>query len=129
MKTTGKNHAVRPTNSLHDLNSSPIPLLEDICKRGQSWNELAPIYGVTHADPPWKTSLHATFECLAAENVLPSLVRRQAEDQLSEVTYRQVPEPERRLIALAHTMIARGLVSEDALSRHMEAIRARLTTE
>jgi hypothetical protein len=128
MMNAGKDEAVRANEPQHAIDPSPIPLLEDTCSRGQSWDELAPIYGVTHADPPWKTSLYATFECLAAEGVLPSLDRREAEDQLAEVTYRHVSGPERQLLALAHTMITRALISEDALNRRMNAIRARLQT-
>jgi hypothetical protein len=129
MTSRAQDKAVRPSDGLQAIDPSPIPLLESACSRGQSWDELAPQYGVTHADPPWKTSLYATCECLAAEGVLPSLDRRQAEDQLGEVTYRHVPAPERQLIALAHMMITRGLLSEDALDRRMHAIRARLTAE
>jgi hypothetical protein len=128
MTNAANDKAVRPSEQLSAIDPSPIPLLESACSRGQSWHELAPRYGVTNTDPPWKSSLYATFECLAAEGVLPSLDRRQAEDQLAEVTYRHVPAPERQLIALAHTMINCGLLSEDALDRRMHAIRARLTT-
>jgi hypothetical protein len=128
MTNAGKDKAVGPSEPLHVVDPSPIPLLEATCNRGQSWDKLAPLYGVTHADPPWKTSLYGTFECLAARGVLPSFDRRQAEDQLAEVTYRDVSAPERQLLALAHTMIIRGLISEDALNRRMNTIRARLQT-
>jgi hypothetical protein len=129
MMSRAHDKAVRPSEGLEAIDPSPIPLLESACGCGQSWDELAPRYGVTHADPPWKTSLYATCECLAAEGVLPSLDRRQAEDLLGEVTYRHVPAPERQVIALAHIMITRGLITEDALDRRMQAIRARLTAE
>jgi len=128
MINAGNDKAVQPSTQMQAVDPSPIPVLENTCNRGQSWDELAPIYGVTHADPPWKTSLYATFDCLAAEGVLPSLERRQAEDQLAEITYRHVPAPERQLLALAHTMITRGIISGDALERRMHRIRARLTT-
>ncbi len=108
------------------LDPSPIQLLEETRHRSHTWDELAPCHGVTNPDPPWKTNLQATCECLAAGGAVPALDRRQAEDQLAESTYRDVPAPERQLLALAHTLISRGLISEDALSRHMEAVRARL---
>jgi hypothetical protein len=108
------------------LDPAPIQILEQTRHRSHTWDELAPRYGVTNPDPPWKTTLQATCECLAARGAVPSLDRRQAEDQLAETTYRDVPAPERQLLALAHTLINRGLISEDALSRHMAAVRARL---
>jgi hypothetical protein len=104
----------------------PVPLLDAIRSCGQSWQEIAPRHGVTQADPPWKSSLHATCECLAAGGALPALERRQAEDHLSEGTYRDVPAPERQLLALAHTLLSRGLLSEAELDRRMHAVRARL---
>jgi hypothetical protein len=105
---------------------SPVPLLDAIRGCGQSWQEIAPRHGVTQADPPWKSSLTATCECLAAGGALPSLDRRQDEDRLSESTYRDVPAPERQLLALAHTLLSRGLLSEAELDRRMRAVRARL---
>jgi hypothetical protein len=108
------------------LDLTPIPLLERTRSRAQSWQEVAPRYGVTQPDPPWKTSLSATCECLAAGGAMTSLDRRQAEDQLVQTTYRDVPAPERQLLALAHTMSGHGLISEDALHARMEAVRARL---
>ena len=108
------------------VDPSPIPLLDGMRGRGQSWHEIAPRYGVTNADPPWKSSLHATCECLAAGGALASLDRRQAEDRLAESTYRDVPAPERQLLALAHTILSRGLMTEADLDRRMKAVRARL---
>jgi hypothetical protein len=108
------------------MTSSPVPLLDAVRSCGQSWQEIAPRHGVTQADPPWKTSLAATCDCLAAGGALPALERRQAEDQLSEGTYRDVPAPERQLLALAHTLLSRGLLSEAELDRRMHAVRARL---
>jgi hypothetical protein len=107
---------------------SPIPLLEAI--RGnedKTWERLAPHYGVTNQDPPWKVALYATFECLSACNALPSLQRRHAEDRLGETLYSGTPAPEQQLLALAHTMLSRGLLNEEELTRHMIAVRSRLT--
>jgi hypothetical protein len=108
------------------VDPSPIGVLEAARSRGQSWEELAPRYGVTQEHPPWKTSLSATCDCLAATGVMPSLDRRQAEDELAQGPYGDVPAPERQLLALAHTMIKLGLIGEDALRDHMEIVRARL---
>jgi len=108
------------------VDPAPIALLEDARKHDQVWAEIAPRYGVTAADPPWKTSLSATCECLAAGGALASLDRRHAEDQLARSIYRDVSAPERQLLALAHTMLRRGLLGEDDLARRMQAVRTRL---
>ncbi len=105
---------------------SPIPLLETIRNEDKTWDKLAARYGVTNPDPPWKVSLYATCECLAAGEALPSLERRHAEDQLGESLYSGTPAPEQQLLALAHTMLSRGLLSEEDLARRMNAVRSRL---
>jgi hypothetical protein len=118
---------IRPQrNDKHDAGPSSIAVLEATRKEGKTWTALAPHYGVTNPDPPWKTSLAATCECLAAGGALASLERRHAEDQLGESIYREVPEPERQLLALAHTMLSRGLLTEDDLARRMKSVRSRL---
>jgi hypothetical protein len=105
---------------------SPIPLLETIRNEDKTWDKLAPRYGVTDPDPPWKVSLYATFECLSAGEALPSLERRYAEDRLGETVYSGTPAPEQQLLALAHTLLSRGLLSEEDLVRRMNAVRSRL---
>jgi nitrile hydratase beta subunit-like protein len=108
------------------VNPSPIPLLEGTRQDAKTWEILAPCYGVTNLDPPWKTSLYATCECLAVSGALDPVERRHAEDQLAETTYRNVPQPERQLLTLAHTMLRRGLLQEDDLKDRMDVVRARL---
>ena len=105
---------------------SPIALLEGIRNQDKTWEKLAPRYGVTNPDPPWKVSLYAMCECLAAGEALPALERRHAEDQLGETLYSAIPAPEQQLLALAHTMLSRGLLSEEDLARRMNAVRSRL---
>ncbi|MGB6325490.1 MAG: hypothetical protein WBG11_06855 [Methylocella sp.] len=105
---------------------APIPLLEAIRNEDKTWDKLAPRCGVTNPDPPWKVSLYATCECLAAGEALPSLERRRAEDQLGETLYSGIPAPEQQLLALAHIMLSRGLLSEKNLTRRMNAVRLRL---
>ncbi len=51
---------------------------------------------------------------------------RKAEDELGKAVYSDVPAPERELLALVHTMLSRGLVTEGELARRMRAVRARL---
>jgi hypothetical protein len=105
---------------------APIPLLETIRNEDKTWEKLAPRYGVTNPDPPWKVSLYATCECLAAGAALPALERRRAEDRLGETVYSRTPAPEQQLLALAHIMLSRGLLSEEDLARRMNAVRSRL---
>jgi hypothetical protein len=103
-----------------------IPLLETLRNPDKTWERLAPRYGVTNPDPPWKVSLYATCECLAAGAALPALERRRAEDQLGETTYSGTPGPEQQLLALAHILLSRGLLSEQDLAQRMKAVRSRL---
>jgi hypothetical protein len=105
---------------------APIPLLEAIRNDEKTWEKLAPRYGVTNPDPPWKVSLYATCECLAAGASLPALERRRAEDRLGEAVYGGTPAPEQQLLALAHIMLRRGLLCEADLARRMHAVRSRL---
>src|SRR5271156_525102 len=105
---------------------APISLLEAIRNKDKTWEKLAPRYGVTNPDPPWKVSLYATCECLAAGAALPALERRRAEDQLGETVYSGTPAPEQQLLALAHIMLSRGLLSKEDLARRMNVVRSRL---
>ena len=107
---------------------SPIPLLDAIQDEGKPWQELAPCYGVASPDPPWKVSLYALCECLSAGGTLPSLERRHIEDRLGETLYGRTPEPERQLLALADTLLRRGILSEEDLARRIEVVRARFET-
>ena len=61
-----------------DVNVVRIALLEAIRHQGKEWNVIAPRYGVTNQDPPWKTSLIGMCECLAVGGSLPTLDRRKA---------------------------------------------------
>ena len=118
---TGQGEAAGEYVDLH-----PIALLESLRSEDQVWNVIAPRYGVTNPEPPWKVPLYATCECLSAEGALDSLERRHAEDELAEKLYTEVPNPERQLLALVHTMLSRGLVAEGDLASHMRVVRSRL---
>ena len=100
-----------------DVDFSRIALLEAIRHQGKEWDVLAPRYGVTNPNPPWKTSLIGMNECLAVGGALPALDRRGAEDELGEAVYRDVPAPERELLALVHTMLSRGLAGRGGTRR------------
>ena len=109
-----------------DANLHPITLLEAIRSEEKAWDVIAPRYGVTNPDPPWKTSLVAMCECLSASGALPTLDRPRTEDELAEAVYSEVPAPERQLLALVHTMLSRGLVVESDLASRMRTVRSRL---
>jgi hypothetical protein len=109
-----------------DVDFSRIALLEGIRSQGKTWDVLAPRYGVTNPNPPWKTSLVAMCDCLGVSGTLPTLDRRRAEDELAQAVYSDVPEPERQLLALVHTMLNRGLVAEEDLASRMRTVRSRL---
>jgi hypothetical protein len=112
-----------------DLDPSRITLLETIRRQGKEWDVLAPRYGVTNPNPPWKTSLVGMCECLATGGSLPALDRRKAEDKLGAAVYSELPAPERELLALVHTMLSRGLVDEEELARRMQTVRSRLEAD
>ena len=128
MSTTNKkDHNAKMTWREPEL--SPISLLEAIRRHGRVWGDLAAQYGVANPDPPWKVNLEATCDALSAEAcALPLLERRAEEDELSASLYADVPFPERQLLALAHSMIRRGLVDEEELGRRMKEVYARLTS-
>ncbi len=123
----------------HGTDTTPIPVLEEVRLKGRVWEDLAAQYGVTNPDPPWKIDLEATCDLLAGDScvksydelepgscVLPSLERRAEEDDLAETIYADVPFPERQLLALAHSMLKRGLFTEEELARHMQVVGERL---
>src|SRR5258708_19692489 len=89
-----------------------IALLDAIRSEGKAWNVIAPRYGVTNPDPPWKTSLIAMCECLSVSGALPALDRRRTEDELAAAVYSEVSPPERQLLALFHTLLSPRLVVE-----------------
>ena len=103
-----------------------IALLEAVHRQGKEWDVIAPRYGVTNPDPPWKSSLTGMCECLSVAGALPALDRRNAEDALANTVYHGIPAPERELLALVHLMVDRGLVAEDDLASRMQAVRSRL---
>jgi hypothetical protein len=121
-----ENHRPSAAANADQTGLSPIPLLEAIRSEDKTWEKLAPPYGVTNPDPPWKVSLYATCECLAAGSALPALERRHAEDQLGETVYSGTPAPEQQLLALAHIMLSRGLLSQEDLASRLDVVRSRL---
>ena len=109
-----------------DVDPSRIALLEAVRHQGKEWDVLAPHYGVTNPNPPWKSSLIGMCECLAVGGSLPALDRRKAEDALASDVYNEVPAPERELLALVHIMLSRGLLAERDIANRMRTVRSRL---
>jgi hypothetical protein len=111
-----ENHAVAP--------------LAKIVERNQVWSRMAAKYGVDNPVPPWQTSLDGMCDALdqsACGPAVPGFVeRRDEEDALSATVYADLPYPENRLVALAHSLLARGVIDQAELEERMAAVRATL---
>jgi len=109
---------------------SDIEPLSHIVERNQVWPRMAAKYGVSNPVPPWKTSLDGMCDALdraSCESDVPTFTeRRDEEDALSATTYSALPYPENQLMALAHSLMSRGVITEAELAQRMAAIRTRL---
>jgi hypothetical protein len=113
-----------------DVSDIRAPTLERIAARGQVWMRVAAKHGVTNPLPPWKSSLDGMCDALDANGAaLPLLERRRDEDRLSQTVYCGLPAPESQLVALAHSLLARGVIEDEALARRMNAVRTRLEAD
>jgi hypothetical protein len=74
---------------------------------------------------PWETSMEAVCESLAMRGAIEHLERRNAEDALGETTYSDAPAHTRPALATAHTLLERGVISEEELRAKMDAVRRR----
>jgi hypothetical protein len=110
--------------------SSDVVVLQEIVARNQVWPRMAAKYGVENPVPPWKTSLDGLCDAIdhaACDAGVPTFTdRRDEEDALSATVYSDLPYPESQLVSLAHSLLARGIISEDELGRRLSVIRARL---
>jgi Nitrile hydratase beta subunit len=116
-----------------DLDGATIAPLTKIVERNQVWDRMAAKYGVPNPVPPWKTSLDGMCDALDRSGCGPGvfsalnfLDRRSEEDALSATVYADLPYPENQLVALAHSLVTRGLIEEAELAERMAAVRARL---
>jgi hypothetical protein len=104
--------------------------LRRIIERDQVWPKMAAKYGVENPMPPWKTSLDGFCDALdhaACDTPAPNFKeRRDEEDALSATVYSDLPYPENQLVSLAHSLIARGVITEAELQQRLSAVRARL---
>lgn len=111
----------------HDITTMTVPTLQRLAARGQVWTRLAEEYCVSNPIPPWKSSLDGMCDALDKEGLtLPPLTRRNDEDLLSRDVYRSLPFPESQLVALAHSLIGRGVIDEDTLATRLKVVHARL---
>jgi hypothetical protein len=103
--------------------------LAKIVGNNQTWDRMAAKYGVDNSLPPWKTSLDGICDALDQSScgaALPSVDRRNEEDALSATVYSELPYPENRLVALAHSLVRHGLIDETELEERLVTVRARL---
>lgn len=107
-----------------------IATLNTIVDRNQVWPRMAAKYGVENPVPPWKTSLDGLCDALdhsaCGTGRLSFKERRDEEDELSATLYADLPYPENQLVALAHSLLVRGIIDETELRQRLDAVRARL---
>jgi hypothetical protein len=112
--------------------NTPIGPLRQIVERDQVWPRMAAKYGVDNPIPPWKTSLDGLCDALdaaacGADIDVPTFKeRRDEEDALAATLYAGLPYPENQLMALAHSLLVRGVITESELSQRLAEVRARL---
>lgn len=109
---------------------TPIAPLQRIVERDQVWPRMAVKYGVENPVPPWKTSLDGLCDALdqaSCDTAAPTFKeRRDEEDALSADLYASLPYPENQLVSLAHSLLARGVISEAELEQRLASVRTRL---
>ncbi|NMN95821.1 thiocyanate hydrolase [Nocardiaceae bacterium YC2-7] len=107
-----------------------IAPLKAIVERNQVWPVMAEKYNVANPLPPWKTSLDGMCDALDHANCATDIPtfkeRRDEEDSLTATVYPSLPYPENQLVALAHSLVARGVIDENELQERLATIRARL---
>lgn len=110
--------------------SNSITPLSKIVERNQVWSRMAAKHGVDNPVPPWKTSLDGMCDALdqsaCGPEILSFVDRRDEEDALSATVYSNLPYPENRLVSLAHSLVARGVIDAAELEERMAVVRARL---
>lgn len=113
------------------MESVAVETLEEIARRNQVWSAMADKYGVENPVPPWKTSLDGMCDAIDRsgaddDRTFTFKDRRDEEDVLSATRYADLPYPENQLVALAHSLVARGVIDETELRHRLDAVRARL---
>jgi hypothetical protein len=108
-----------------------VDTLAEIAQCNQTWPIMAGKYGVENPVPPWKTSLDGMCDaidrsCAGDDLNFTFKDRRDEEDVLSATRYANLPYPENQLVALAHSLVARGVIDEEELKARLTSIRNRL---
>lgn len=110
--------------------SDRIEVLAEIVERNQVWPVMAAKWGVENPVPPWKSSLDGMCDALdkaECDADIPDFKeRRDEEDLLSATVYSNLPYPENQLVALAHSLVSRGIIDEAELKARLASIRERL---
>jgi len=118
------------SENMGSVEQTTIAPLVAIVERNQVWSRMAAKYGVVNPVPPWKTSLDGICDALDQSCCVPEVFsavdRRNEEDALSATVYSDLPYPENRLVALAHSLLVRGVIDEAELEERLAAVRARL---
>jgi hypothetical protein len=121
---------VSTSENQRSIDGFTIAPLAKIVERDQVWSRLAAKHGVENPVPPWKTSLDGMCDALdqsaCGAEILNFVDRRNEEDTLSATLYSELPYPENRLVALAHSLVVRGVIDEAELTERLAAVRARL---
>jgi hypothetical protein len=121
---------VNGSENLRSVEEVRVAPLAKIVERNQVWSRMAAKYGVVNPVPPWKTSLDGICDALDQSSCGPEVLsfvdRRNEEDALSATVYSNLPYPENRLVALAHSLLVRGVIDEAELEERLAAVRARL---
>jgi hypothetical protein len=121
---------VNTTEDSRRVERVAIGSLQNIVERNQVWARMAAKYGVENPVPPWKTSLDGLCDALdhasCGQDIPNFKERRDEEDALSATVYASLPYPENQLVALAHSLVARGIIDETELVQRLASIRARL---
>jgi hypothetical protein len=110
-----------------------VSYLEELATHGaQTWRALAQKYGADQELPPWKTNLDGLCDalddaaCTDPESGLATFVaRRGEEDLLVREHYAHLPFPENQLVALAHSLIVRGIIDANALQARAQEVKKR----
>ncbi len=74
----------------------------------------------------WESSTQATCECLSWRGSWSNKDRRQAEDELGKTIYAEFPHYARQALVAAHTLLDKGLITQDELESKMKEVRERL---
>jgi hypothetical protein len=121
---------VNGSENLRSVEEVRVAALTKIVEHNQVWSRMAAKYGVENPVPPWKTSLDGICDALDQSSCGPEVLsfvdRRNEEDALSAAVYSNLPYPENRLVALAHSLLVRGVIDEAELEERLAAVRARL---